>query len=85
MRRGLTTSCGSLSRETRGGAGRRPRFALSRENPLPGEEIAANRNRIRERVLPAWAAETGRRAGVKGGPGPPFLSSYHSLSVPSGE
>jgi hypothetical protein len=67
MRRGLTTYCGSLSRETRSGAGRRPRFALSGENPLPGEASRADRKKIRLRELPAWAAETGRHAGVKDG------------------
>ena len=36
LRRGLTDYCGSLSRENRSGAGRRPRFLLSGDNPLPG-------------------------------------------------
>ena len=36
LRRGLTDYCGSLSRENRSGAGRRPRFLLSGDNPLQG-------------------------------------------------
>jgi hypothetical protein len=68
MRRGLTIYLRLSPRETRSGAGRRPRFCLlSRDIPLQGEARRVGLSQYASARPTAWAAETDGTRKVRGG------------------
>jgi len=68
MRRGLTTYLRlSLIRELEAGPGGGPASRCLEITPFRGRRARRNGRRSHLRALPAWAAETGRHAGVKDG------------------